>query len=919
MKRFAGIGPILLLAAARAWSNDLYVGTSGGPFGEGAVYRYLGGTEWENISQGVRLGNTIRDLKMFEGELYAACQTSPGYGGGMGQGRVWRYGTDSTWELVGEFGTAATALLVMEGRLYATVMNWPGRHDFRRFEGETWKWTLMATAGGTGFGTGLVSSTRGREEIFLGEANRDAFWRYSSDSGLVLLDNWWRSCVFSMKEWDGAIYAGCWHGSFYRSVDGSHFTPQFYYKDHIWALERFQDRLYAGTGSTGGSAGRLTIWHEREHEMEEVHAWPVKRYAEGVCSLATDGDRLYIGLGMPNGYYSGDGTAEVWAYDGESFERLCPPDFFGAAVQSLLSTESATPMLRIDRTQVAPAVLRHGDSALVGVEATGIAVRTSKSSIRANLPRGWSLHTIDGPTRGRGLFAGAVTAPCAIRAGDYPIEIWLEGTTREGQPVLSSSVLLSIRVDPLSDDPGRRLAAETVLHLRALDANLDEPVLRDRYPTILDLSRYGIPLERVTRSFDASAGQVICSRYEYQRTGSLQEYAYATRSFWSYSTTIPSLVWSRGEVSMSWMGTTWHYGYKNESRVYLTYSPQTPVGTLAIDSQWLSTRVSHAWPPTTHYASVNGLDANPATSSAEQLFQDAGTGALASPVPLTLGGSITIDVTPALNFRRAGMALLRELSSTLKWSEAWNDPSGGSAVSEYEWQRVHFDPPSLRVTHLLGVGPSQLKTNAVRAILDGDASPYCNALAGVNKAYGRTARQWGFVHLPLVQARSDLSFEGDCFVGCDAQSDGAAMATGNSWIDGALLASDIAMRKGSASIADGFLSGVPPQFQEVDAVLADVGAVTVIRGNLKVSEKNPARGVLYVEGDVHVSGGRHNATIIATGDIHVSGPSRLQSAAGGWALYASSGRVHLSGPCEVIGHVAGGEVKIGGRVRVTEE
>jgi hypothetical protein len=55
--------------------------------------------------------------------------------------------------------------------------------------------------------------------------------------------------------------------------------------------------------------------------------------------LAADGDTfLYIGLGLPDGYDTGDGTAEVWKYDGHSSPyRISGVDQFGGAVQCLLS------------------------------------------------------------------------------------------------------------------------------------------------------------------------------------------------------------------------------------------------------------------------------------------------------------------------------------------------------------------------------------------------------------------------------------------------------------------------------------------------------------------------------------------------------------------------------------------------------
>jgi len=42
-------------------------------------------------------------------------------------------------------------------------------------------------------------------------------------------------------------------------------------------------------------------------------------------------------LGVPDGYYTGDGVAQVWQYDGINFARISRVDHFGGGIQSLVT------------------------------------------------------------------------------------------------------------------------------------------------------------------------------------------------------------------------------------------------------------------------------------------------------------------------------------------------------------------------------------------------------------------------------------------------------------------------------------------------------------------------------------------------------------------------------------------------------
>lgn len=336
-----------------ASGDQLFVGTQGVPtiFGaQGHVYQYLSDTTWRDLNPTKNIGQAIMRLVFFRDTLYVATQTHSGYGGcdfgGCGRGQVWKYhGRPNFWTQVGgNLDNSVMVLLVYNSTLYAgTSLVEKSPNVGNLYKLVAGNWILVGTGGSTGWRAGIVTDLfpplTPIPQIYLGELNVDAFARYTDGSGLVPLQNLGGSCVWGFREYQGALYSGHWHGPVYKTTDGiswtlAHQTDQ----DHNWGMEVFQGKLYLGTGSGDGlSPGRLFTFDGTK--WEEVHSWPAKVNGEGVTSLATDTDqtRLYIGLGVPDGYYTGDGVAEVWQYDGIHFTRISRPDHFGGGVQSLLT------------------------------------------------------------------------------------------------------------------------------------------------------------------------------------------------------------------------------------------------------------------------------------------------------------------------------------------------------------------------------------------------------------------------------------------------------------------------------------------------------------------------------------------------------------------------------------------------------
>ncbi|MCK4658850.1 MAG: hypothetical protein KAV82_04950 [Phycisphaerae bacterium] len=324
--------------------GQVFAGTQGGGTGHpGRVYRYAGGTDWIELTPPEGLGGAaaVMDLADFKGQLYAGVQTATGSGGGGGEGQVWRYEGGTVWTQVGTLDNSVMVLEVYQGHLYAAT-NSNNLYSCVTCDGTDWD-NIPKGRSNTGFWAGYVSSVCGEPELFLGELNTDAFWRFNLVDGLVFLDDYGGSCIWDFADFAGDLYAGAWAGSgpVYRTeenldCDHPRFVEIYSTGANNWALETFQGKLYIGSGGTSGPEG-AKLWAYDGIDWNVVRTWPTTVENEGVSALVAQGDHyLYIGLGLPDGYYSGDGQAEVWRFDGDSFMQISEDDFFGGGVQTLL-------------------------------------------------------------------------------------------------------------------------------------------------------------------------------------------------------------------------------------------------------------------------------------------------------------------------------------------------------------------------------------------------------------------------------------------------------------------------------------------------------------------------------------------------------------------------------------------------------
>ncbi len=314
------------------------------------------------------------DLAFYNGKLYAGVQTEhfPTVGGSVGE--VWRYDGNKLWTRVKTgLGNSAVALEVYKDETGAPALfvatNTMAIKYCSVCDGTPADWVDVAQGSGTGFRSGYVTSAAlcGEPELFLGELNTDDFWRFTWNTGLVEIDTQSGSCIWDFAEYDsdydtGHLYAGAWAGNggpVYRtepdflcdqlrsSLPRVDFTVNYAQNNNnrgvnVWALETFggtaipKAKLYAGGGVDRNGA---RLWSFDGHEWSLVFAHPDSTTNnEGVSALVAHQGRLFVGLGLPDGYYAGDGIAEVWvSTDGILFEIASLPDQFGGGVQCFLS------------------------------------------------------------------------------------------------------------------------------------------------------------------------------------------------------------------------------------------------------------------------------------------------------------------------------------------------------------------------------------------------------------------------------------------------------------------------------------------------------------------------------------------------------------------------------------------------------
>ncbi|MFX1531573.1 MAG: hypothetical protein ACFFBC_10710 [Promethearchaeota archaeon] len=350
----------------------IYAGTSF----PGKVYKYTGGTSWEEISGS--LGNAVLCLVEYEGYLYAG--TMSNYPS-SGIGRVWRYDGDMTWTLVGDnLDDQVCTLVVYKSNLYAGTA-W-GRGKLWKYNGPN-NWDLVVNYKGSFYPgwSGFRAAYEWNELLCLGDIGYDIFGHYD---GISFTHDQYSDgcCIYDYQEYQGYLYASAWQGRLHQSSDGTTWIGVLGYKDgNMWELEEFNDRLFMGYDYIG-------LWASTDVSLRGEQIWPTP---DGITSMTTDNNFLYFGTGGEAGYNGqSTGTANIYQYDGINDPVLISEeDEFGAGVQVLY-----IPPRSIDKTL----------SATEGELGDTIHV-----TLKVNIPSGETVTIIDNLPEGFGFIEGTFT------------------------------------------------------------------------------------------------------------------------------------------------------------------------------------------------------------------------------------------------------------------------------------------------------------------------------------------------------------------------------------------------------------------------------------------------------------------------------------------------------------------------------
>jgi hypothetical protein len=402
----AAITTCVLVVPETAWATDcnvngvadafdvgtLIAGTSAYPDTSTAkVYRYAGGTSWVDISPPSWTAASVMDMAWYAPAgsaplLYAGTQERfgavldllPGEPGRLGE--IWVYDTAlGTWTRCSNissgseaFDASVTVLEVVDGSLYAATVStaWDGENVggqvYKLHDGSRTQWDLVVTGhaidhvdtnGWTGSRAGTVTTICGTPQLYLGELNSDQIFRYTPGGSPEIVSNVQPgSCIWDIQEFQGVLYAGAYQGKLFYSTSCTG-NMQFasvahnFYTSQNWALEVYDNRLYVGYAGVreGQGGGGLYSSPDGVNYTDAGLFWEAATAPdayEGVSALATYDGSLFVGLGVPNGYFNNhpaqDGRAEVWRVwrtaDGVHHRELASPtDYFGGAVQCLLT------------------------------------------------------------------------------------------------------------------------------------------------------------------------------------------------------------------------------------------------------------------------------------------------------------------------------------------------------------------------------------------------------------------------------------------------------------------------------------------------------------------------------------------------------------------------------------------------------
>lgn len=252
-----------MVYALAVFQGALYAGTWEPDAGEaGRVYRYAGGTNWLDCGAPDRC-NAVAALAVFNDALYAGVANYSGAGSQIAPstntnpgGRVYRYAGGTRWEDCGRLCAAELiwGMTVFQGRLYATAMDTPPKHlttprqGLHRYDGGT-HWTWCGNPGGR-----VAAITVANDRLFASGYNGGALGGVFRYEGGTNWSNWGAppnvDQTYSFAFQRGTMHTGTWReGKVFRYLGPNQWEDAGRLGDEleVMGLAMFNGKLYGGT------------------------------------------------------------------------------------------------------------------------------------------------------------------------------------------------------------------------------------------------------------------------------------------------------------------------------------------------------------------------------------------------------------------------------------------------------------------------------------------------------------------------------------------------------------------------------------------------------------------------------------------------------------------------------------------------
>ncbi len=244
-------GNNLRVYSLAVYNGDLYTGTfEWGADEAGHMYRYAGGRTWEDCGSPDKC-NTVASLAVYRGEIYAgvsrykaggsALEDSPNQHAG---GAIYRYLGNSEWEYCGrlEGADSIAGMAVYNGDLYAIPLYSQG--VFRYLGGQ--EWAYCGTPGRR-----MMSLTVFKGHLYGAGNEGGGVFRY--DGGTDWTSCGFQegvTQVYSFATYQGELYVGTWpNGTVFRWDGHNTWEDVGRLEDEkeVMAMAVYNGKLYAGT------------------------------------------------------------------------------------------------------------------------------------------------------------------------------------------------------------------------------------------------------------------------------------------------------------------------------------------------------------------------------------------------------------------------------------------------------------------------------------------------------------------------------------------------------------------------------------------------------------------------------------------------------------------------------------------------